>query len=319
MGRLQALAFLAVTVAAGARPADAQWWDRGDGPGSLVGVTVEVDGRTTPLYRASDGRRWYLEARPGARYAVVLENRTPERLGAVLTVDGLNAISGQRDTGRGRMYVLGPWEETTVRGWRSSLADVRQFTFVDERASYAARSGKANGRMGWIEVTVYREERKVVRRPCGWWSSGCGDGAVDRRMRPEARASEKDEDRREAPSERERSADEPSAAAPPGEGAAKSRRDEAEESRSADLYRPAPAPTPGSRSFPGTGWGERAYDPVTVVDFRAQASPAERLTLRYEYASALRALGILPPRRHTRDRLFERERGELGFAPPPLH
>ncbi|HSD25698.1 MAG TPA: hypothetical protein VLL75_00270, partial [Vicinamibacteria bacterium] len=158
---------------------------------------------------------------------------------------------------------------------------------------------------------------KVVRRPCGWWPSGCDDGAVDRRMKPEARAWEKDEDRREAPAEGERRADEPPAAAPSAEGAAKSRRDEAEESRSADLYRPAPAP--GTRSFPGTGWGERAYDPVTVVDFRAQASPAERVTLRYEYASALRALGILPARHHTRDRLFERERGELGFAPPPLH
>jgi hypothetical protein len=315
MGRLQALALLTVTAAA--PPADAQWWDRGEGPGSLVGVSVEVEGRSAPLYPAAHGHRWYLEARPDARYAVMLANRTPERLGVVLTVDGLNAISGQRDTGRGRMYVLGPWEETTVRGWRSSLSEVRQFTFVDERASYAARSGKANGRMGWIEVTVFRERRPLAQRPCRWWAPWCGEGEgpVDRRMPPEAREMEGEEGRAEATRDEDRSmADAPSAASPSAEGAAKSREDKAE-SRSADAYRPAPTPAPRG-SFPGTGWGERAYDPVMVVDFRAEATPAERLTVRYEYASALRALGIFPPR-PGRDRLGERERGDLGFARPP--
>ena len=84
-------------------------------------------------------------------------------MGVVLTVDGLNAISGERDTGRGRMYVLDPWQRTTVQGWRTSLQEVRQFTFVDERASYAARSGKANEKMGWIEIAAYRERRAFVR------------------------------------------------------------------------------------------------------------------------------------------------------------
>ena len=32
------------------------------------------------------------------------------------------------------MYVLDPWQRTTVQGWRTSLQEVRQFTFVDERA-----------------------------------------------------------------------------------------------------------------------------------------------------------------------------------------
>jgi hypothetical protein len=38
--------------------------------------------------------------------------------------------------------------------------------------------------------------------------------------------------------------------------------------------------------------------------------------LRYEYAPALRALGILPRPWWGRDRLRERDRGE-GFAKPP--
>jgi hypothetical protein len=91
-------------------------------------------------------------------YEIRLGNRTAERVGAVVTVDGLNVVSGEREGGRGRMYVIDPWGETVIRGWRSSLQDVRRFTFVDEQASYAARSGKANGRMGWIEVAVFREQ-----------------------------------------------------------------------------------------------------------------------------------------------------------------
>ncbi len=135
-----------------------------DAPGTLVGVSVALDGRAASLYPAPDGSgRYYLEARAGSRYSVSLANRTGERLGVVLSVDGLNAVSGERETQRGRMYVLDPWQTTSVQGWRTSLSDIRQFTFVDERRSYAARSGQANQKMGWIEVAVYRERHALVK------------------------------------------------------------------------------------------------------------------------------------------------------------
>jgi hypothetical protein len=211
------------------------------------------------------------------------------------------------------MYVLGPWEQTTVRGWRSSLSDVREFTFVDERSSYAARAGKANGHMGWIEVAVFREQRALVGRPCGPQPWVCGDRPVDRTMEPEARKELNDEGRASRKDEdRSAGAASPKASEPE---AARDREDKAE-SPSADLYRPAPA-APSAKSFPGTGWGDRAYDPVTVVEFRAERVAAEQVTLRYEYAGTLRALGILPSPYPSRDRLGERERGDLGFARPP--
>jgi hypothetical protein len=113
-------------------------------------------------------------------------------------VDGLNVISGERDRpGPDRMYVLGPWEDTSVRGWRTTLDEVRSFTFVDEKASYSARSGKANGKMGWIEMAVYRDRE---------------------RPRPSARAYEEGEGARkekdEAPRAAGRAAPAPSTSAP---------------------------------------------------------------------------------------------------------
>jgi len=258
-------------------------------PADLVAVCVEIDGQPTSLYPAPDGSgRFYLEARKGSRYAVALANRTGERLGVVLTVDGLNAISGERDAGRGRMYVLDPWQRTTVQGWRTSLQEVRRFTFVDEQASYAARAAKANEKMGWIEVAAFRERRAYVR--------SLTPRSVPAPAPTPPRPYETD-----------------------GESADKS---EASAKRAQADSAEATAPSLGAaqaRSYPGTGWGPRADDPVVLVDFDPESDPTQRVTLRYEYRPALVALGVLPRwQPPSRDRLRERDHAENGFAQPPL-
>ncbi|MFI5008526.1 MAG: hypothetical protein ACHQKZ_13860, partial [Solirubrobacterales bacterium] len=58
-------------------------------------------------------------------------------------------------------------------------------------------------------------------------------------------------------------------------------------------------------------------DPAVVVSFEPESAPADRVTVRYEYRSALLALGVLPRPWPARDRLRERERGDSGFAKPP--
>jgi hypothetical protein len=252
-------------------------------PGPLVSVSVEVDGEPASLYPAPDGSdRFYLEAREGRRYSLSLANQSGQRVGVVLTVDGLNVISGTRDEGRGRMYVLDPWQRTSIRGWRSSLQDVREFTFVDERASYAARSGKANRKMGWIELAVYRERDAVdfqaTRPPAPTWNEpleGEDEAAADSPRREKAQRSDR------------------------------------------SIEAPAPSAASGAeRSYPGTGWGRRTHDPVVLVDFQPEAQASQTLTLRYEYRPALVALGVFPYRVPA-DRLRERERAESGFAQPP--
>ena len=115
MDRLRIAPFLMTLAAlAGATPALPQGLP--ETAAALVAVSVELDGRAAALYPAPDGSgRYYVEARKGCRYSIALANRTGERVGVVLTVDGLNAISGERETGRGRMYVLDPWQRTRSR------------------------------------------------------------------------------------------------------------------------------------------------------------------------------------------------------------
>ncbi len=181
------------------------------------------------------------------------------------------------------MYVLDPWQRTTVQGWRTSLQEVRRFTFVDEQASYATRSGKANEKMGWIEVAAYREHRVFVRSPM--------PAATPR---PEPYGVEgQSADKSEAPAPR-------------------SQRD------SAEAATPSVVGGAQARSYPGTGWGPRAEDPVVLVSFDPESDPSQRVTVRYEYRPALVALGVLPrwlpP---SRDRLRERDQAEGAFAQPP--
>jgi hypothetical protein len=259
--------------------------------GASIDLSVERDGGAAPLYPARDGSsRYYLEARAGGTYALRIVNRTSERVGIVVAVDGLNAISGEREpvpsagARPGRMYVVDPWGEVSVRGWRTSLDDVRQFTFVDEHSSYAARTGRANARMGWIEAWVYRERSgpRVTRRV---------PAPIDRGASGEGRPDERAEGDRPADAE----AAPPRAAAPPSDKADRASGE--------------------AGSYPGTGWGSRAYDPAEVVSFTPDVRPFDSVTVRYEYAPALRALGILPSGPCC-GRLGERERGD-GFARPP--
>jgi hypothetical protein len=287
-GRMALLAAVAATLVAGSASAYTSRYYDDTADGRLVDVQVLVGGQTVPLYGSPKGDdRMYFEALKGRNYSVVLRNRTGERVGVLLTVDGLNVIDGNLSnrTNHEPMYVLDAYESATIQGWRTSLSDIRKFVFVDEQRSYAERTGQGNGDLGWIRVTSYREQR-----PIAWWPTREKVAPQPYRNEDQGR----DELRKDAPE----SAPEMEATPAP-EGAMEMRRGQAQE----------------SKSNPGTGWGEHGYDPVRQVDFRAAAQPTDRMVLRYEYASGLRALGIQPYRWN--DRTRDRDRGQYGFAQPP--
>jgi len=149
---LAALALLLLSTAASARQ------------GNLVELTVrDLDnGRVLPVYW-HEGQA-HVPGTPGHRYAVVLENRSNERVLAVLSVDGVNAVTGQTASPQQSGYVLGPWQRTEVRGWRKDLSSIAEFVFTDLGDSYAARTGRPHN-VGVIGVAVFREHQVVVRPP----------------------------------------------------------------------------------------------------------------------------------------------------------
>ena len=126
---------------------------------------VEVDvvdrdsGQWLPEYRHR-GDTWIAGA-PGHRYAVRLTNTSGERVLAVLSVDGVNAVTGEDAHPSQAGYVLAPWQSTEVAGWRKSLDDVAQFVFTDLPDSYAARTGRPDN-VGVIGIAVFREARPIA-------------------------------------------------------------------------------------------------------------------------------------------------------------
>ncbi|MEO8366536.1 MAG: hypothetical protein ABI538_10055 [Pseudoxanthomonas sp.] len=129
---------------------------------SLVDVSV-VDrdtGEWLPQY-PHRGDTW-VAGTPGDRYSVRLSNTTGERVLVVLSVDGINAVTGETASPSQAGYVLEPWESTEIAGWRKSLEDIAQFVFTDLGDSYAARTGRPRN-VGVIGVAVFQESRPSYR------------------------------------------------------------------------------------------------------------------------------------------------------------
>jgi len=124
----------------------------------LVDVSV-VDRDTGEWLREYPhrGDTW-VAGTPGDRYGVRLTNTTGERVLVVLSVDGINAVTGETAAPSQAGYVLEPWESTEIAGWRKSLNDIAQFVFTDLGDSYAARTGRPRN-VGVIGVAVFQESR----------------------------------------------------------------------------------------------------------------------------------------------------------------
>jgi len=105
--------------------------------------------------------RAYVAGRPGDEYRLSLRNRSGERLLAVVSVDGVNVITGETAAPGQSGYVLPPWGSVEILGWRKSLSQTAAFYFTDLADSYAARTGRPDN-VGVIGVALFREK---PRRP----------------------------------------------------------------------------------------------------------------------------------------------------------
>ena len=119
-----------------------------------LSVVDRDTGSTLPEYHHR-GDAW-IPGAPGHRYSVRLTNTSGERLLVVLSVDGVNVISGQTASAEQSGYVLEPGQSAEIDGWRKSMQRVAQFVFTEVDDSYAARTGRPDN-IGVIGAAVFRE------------------------------------------------------------------------------------------------------------------------------------------------------------------
>jgi hypothetical protein len=254
---------------------------------NLVDVQVVDQDNGNLLQRMPYSGRDYIEGQPGHRFAVTLQNLTGERVLAVLSVDGVNAVSGQTASASQAGYVLDPWQRIDVSGWRKSYSDIAEFYFTDLPDSYAARTGRPDN-VGVIGVAAFRE-RQI--EPVPYYRPMPQVGGVDRE-----RAADSAYAGSPAPAAQAKSSNGlASASAPYGE----MRRDE--NTAAQEL---------------GTGHGQRRYDPVSATQFeRESSSPNQIVSLFYDSYAALAARGVIPRRYYQAPQ--SPDPFPVGFVPDP--
>lgn len=117
-------------------------------------------GRSIPLHLHAG--RSFAAGEPGHRYAIRLSNRSSERVLAVVSVDGVNVVTGETAHPGQSGYVLEPWQSTTINGWRKNMSEIAAFSFAPLPESYAARTGRPDD-VGVIGVAVFNERRHAYR------------------------------------------------------------------------------------------------------------------------------------------------------------
>jgi hypothetical protein len=269
-------------------------------------------GETLPTYQLRD--RYYVEGSVGERYIIRITNPTERRIEAVVSVDGLDVIDGENGDLRKRGYVVPPYGETRIEGFRTSQADVATFRFSSVGGSYAGQKGKARN-VGVIAVALFEEvappEQEII--------IGQGSPPPPRYRRPYDRRKDLD-GRAAAPSADESLAERSAPAKSATAGDSRGFRAEQSEKRAAEpppAARPAPAsPAGASRYMPsddydddvampepqrpnrdrlglGTEFGEQRYSAASYTRFvRAPGRAVAIAELRYNDTAGLLALGI---------------------------
>ena len=101
---------------------------------------------------------------PATRYGLRVTNHTDGRVLVVMSVDGVNILTGETAGYNQRGYVFAPHETYDVDGWRKTLTEVADFTFAPLPQSYAALTGRPGERRGDRHRRLQRERSPPVAR-----------------------------------------------------------------------------------------------------------------------------------------------------------
>jgi len=196
----------------------------------------------------------YVAGEPGHEYSLRLRNCSDRRVLAVVSVDGINAISGETAAPDQTGYVLDAGASLEIQGWRKDYERTAAFYFTDVADAYAARTGRPEN-VGVIGVAAFRERAVTViaeEEPAA--------------VAPTVRGSHSPASGAAAPSATQ-------------DAASEGRRESAQRADSGPL---------------GTGHGRGEYSPARRVEFaRDSKQPDAVVAIRYDSVERLVARGVI--------------------------
>ena len=158
----------------------------------LLGGEAQARGELAELsiFDRTEGRRlqvhWhegraYVVGKPGNEYRIALRNRLREDLLAVVSVDGVNVVTGQTADTSQSGYVISAHGRVDIQGWRRSLQQTAAFYFTSLPDSYAARTGRPDD-VGVIGIALFRKRHAPPPAPIGRAEPLAKDRAAEARI-----------------------------------------------------------------------------------------------------------------------------------------
>ena len=119
-----------------------------------------VDEGGSPLPAFERAGRTYVLGALGHRYLLRVQNRSGQRIEVVASVDGRDVIDGRPGSWSKRGYIVGPYQDVSIDGYRLNQESVAAFRFSSVPRSYASQMGDARD-AGVIGVAVFAERLPI--------------------------------------------------------------------------------------------------------------------------------------------------------------
>ena len=132
-----------------------------------IDFSVADDRGVLPIYR--DNRQYYLQGQNGQAYRLIYHNNSADTYEIVASVDGLNVMNGSAASRYDSGYVLNPYSDLVIEGFRKSNNSVASFIFSQPDDAYAANTSQGSinntGVIGTVIYELYDPSKSQPRQP----------------------------------------------------------------------------------------------------------------------------------------------------------
>jgi hypothetical protein len=125
-------------------------------------VQVEVNGR--PVKKYCENNKLFIESRKGTKYSIKIKNKSSVRGMAIISVDGVDVITGKEAASADGGYIVDAFGTLEVNGYRISDSEVASFVFTERDKSYTKEVTGSSTNAGVIGVRLYGE------KTFAWWT-----------------------------------------------------------------------------------------------------------------------------------------------------
>ncbi len=121
-------------------------------------MRIQLVQTSKPLRHIPWGDTTYVEAPLSGNYWIRVINDSNTRKLAVISVDGINVVDGTDASHSGAGYIIEPYAQVDIPGWKRTDGTAAHFTFAEASGgSYAAQTGRGTDNVGVVGAAVFDE------------------------------------------------------------------------------------------------------------------------------------------------------------------